>query len=281
MRSDLTDGRARGPRRPWRIAAVAALAFAAACGGETKDARAPGEVMVFAAASLRESLEELGAAFQRQTGTRVAFNFAGSNDLAHQIDAARGMDLFLSASPAWMDTVQHAGRVAPGTRRDLLSNTLVIVANTRQTWSMAEPCALAGLPFKNLAMGDPQAVPAGIYARKWMAGMQCGGRPLWDAVRARVAPTPDVRAAIGLVASDPGVAGMVYRTDQLAFAGRTRVLYEVTDGPPIRYTLARLAEGRNAGGAKAFADYLAGPDAARVFARHGFIPLNGPRAARP
>ena len=271
----------RGPGIFWRFVSVTALVLATACGGASKDADAPGEVMVFAAASLRESLEELGAAFQRQTGTRVTFNFAGSNDLAHQIVAARGMDLFLSASPAWMDTVQHAGRVVDGTRRDLLSNTLVIVANTRQGWNVAEPCALASLPFKHLALGDPQAVPAGIYARKWMDGVRCSGKPLWEAVQARVAPTPDVRAAIGLVASDPEVAGMAYRTDQLAFSGRTRVLYEVRDGPPIRYTLAQLADGRNAGGAKAFAEYLAGPDAARVFARHGFIPLDGQPAARP
>jgi len=269
------------PRIFWRFASLVALVLATACGRTTKDAQAPGEVMVFAAASLRESLEELGAAFQQRTGTRVTFNFAGSNDLAHQIVAARGMDLFLSASTAWMDTVQHAGRVVDGTRRDLLSNTLVIVANARQRWSVAEPCALAPLPFKHLALGDPQAVPAGIYARKWMGSVRCAGRPLWDAVQPRVAPEPDVRAAIGLVASDPEVAGMVYRTDQLAFANRTRVLYEVKDGPPIRYTLARLAEGRNAAGARAFAEFLEGPDAARVFARHGFIPFGGPGAARP
>lgn len=275
MRSDPVR---RGLRIFGRFACVAALAFAAACG---RQAKAPDEVMVFAAASLRESLEELGAAFQQQTGTRVTFNFAGSNDLAHQIEAARGMDLFLSASPAWMDTVQAAGRVAPGTRRDLLSNTLVIVANTRQTWTVAEPCAVASLPFRHLVLGDPQAVPAGIYARKWMTGVRCAGRSLWDAMQPRMAPEPDVRAAIGLVASDPDVAGMVYRTDQLAFADRTRVLYEVKDGPPIRYALARLAEGRNPGGAAAFAAYLAGADAARVFARHGFIPVAQPRAAAP
>jgi molybdate transport system substrate-binding protein len=262
------------------VAVVALLALAAACGGK-KSANPPKEVTVFAAASLRESLQELGAAFQKQTGTTVTFNFAGSNDLAHQIVAARGMDLFLSASEAWMDTVQHAGRVANGTRRDVLSNTLVIVANQRQGWTVAEPCAVAGLPFKHLALGDPAAVPAGIYAKKWMGGVKCAGKPLWDAVQPRIAPEPDVRAAIGLVASDPDVAGMVYRTDQLAFAGRTKVLYEVKDGPPIRYALAQLAEGRDSAGAKAFADYAAGPDGARVFAKYGFIPLNGPVAGRP
>ena len=231
------------------------------------------EVLVFAAASLREALEELGAGFQRENNVRVVFNFAGSNDLAHQIAATRGPDLFLSASKGWMDTVQSAGRVVEGTRRDLLGNTLVVVGHARDTSTVAEPCALATLPFRNLALGDPEAVPAGTYARTWMQSVRCGGRPLWDAVQARVAPTPDVRAALGLVLADPRVIGIVYRTDQLAFADRTRILHQVQGGPPIRYVLARLAEGRGGQNATRFYDYLAGPTGAEVFRTHGFDPL--------
>jgi molybdate transport system substrate-binding protein len=259
------------------------LVLLAACGGEqpraadgkkTGSADAPsGEILVFAAASLREAMEEAGTAFQQRGGTRVVFNFAGSNDLAHQIGAARGMDLFLSASEGWMDTVQNAGRLVPGTRRDLLSNTLVIVAASRDSSALAEPCAIAALPFRTLAIGDPDAVPAGTYARKWMQSVPCGGRPLWDAVKDRVAPAPDVRAALGLVLADPRVIGVVYRTDQIAFADRTRVLYEVRDGPPIRYVLAQVAEGDNPAAARAFYDFLAGAEGAAVFRRHGFAPL--------
>ncbi len=238
------------------------------CGGRVEGEKQ--EVLVFAAASLRESLEELGTAFEKETGTRVVFNFAGSNDLAHQIAAARGMDIFLSASEAWMDTVQNAGRLVPETRRDLLSNTLVMVARTDARWRVDGPCALASLPFEHLSLGDPDAVPAGTYARKWMQSVRCGGRPLWDAVSARVAPAPDVRAALGVVLADPDVIGVVYRTDQLAFAQRTRVLFEVKDGPPIRYVVAQVAEGKNPEGARRFREHLAGNEAARVYAAHGF-----------
>jgi molybdate transport system substrate-binding protein len=234
-------------------------------------------VVVFAAASLREALQELAASFTQSSGTPVSFNFAGSNDLAHQIAAARGMDLFVSASEAWMDTVQSAGRIEAGTRRDLLANTLVIVGHSRATWSVDQPCALATLPFEHIAMGDPDAVPAGTYARTWMQSVDCGGRTLWDGVKGRVAPAPDVRAALGLVLADPGVVGAVYRTDQMVFAGRTRVLFEVSGGPPIRYVLAQVADGASPEAGRAFAEFIAGADAARVFARHGFIPL----AARP
>ncbi|HEX6370578.1 MAG TPA: molybdate ABC transporter substrate-binding protein [Longimicrobium sp.] len=257
------------------LACIAAV-LAGACQPKAKDAarRESGEILVFAAASLREAMEELGAGFQQETGVRVVFNFAGSNDLAHQILATRGPDLFLSASKAWMDTVQRAGRVVQGSRRDLLANTLVVVASARDTSTMDGPCALVRLPFRNLAMGDPEAVPAGTYARTWLQTVACGDATLWDVVQARVAPAPDVRAALGLVLADPRVIGIVYRTDQLAFADRTRVLYEVTrHAPPIRFVIARLAEGRAGESAARFYDYLAGPRGAEVFRRHGFDPL--------
>ncbi|MBW3570886.1 MAG: molybdate ABC transporter substrate-binding protein [Gemmatimonadetes bacterium] len=257
--------------RPLLIAALLAAALAGGCRPEP-ERRA--EVLVFAAASLREALQELGASFHQETGVRVVFNFAGSNDLAHQIMATRGPDLFLSASQAWMDTVQRAGRVVEGTRRDLLSNTLVVVANARDTSTMDGPCALARLPFRNLAIGDPEAVPAGTYAREWLWSVACDEMPLWELVQARVAPAPDVRAALGLVLADPRVIGIVYKTDQRTFAGRTRVLHEVRRGPRIRFVVARLAEGRAPENAARFYDYLAGPRGAEVFRRHGFDPLS-------
>ncbi len=263
--------------RPLLLAACIAAVLAGGCGREPDaEAAQQSEILVFAAASLREALEELGSAFQQETGTRVVFNFAGSNDLAHQIAATRGADLFLSASSAWMDTVQNAGRVVPQTRRDLLANSLLVVANARDTSRITDPCALAAHPFRNLAMGDPEAVPAGTYARTWLRSVRCGGRPLWDAVQARVAPAPDVRAALGLVLADPRVIGLVYRTDQRAFAERTRVLFEVRGGPPIRYALAQLSEGGDPPNATRFYEYLAGPRGTEVFRRHGFMPLPAP-----
>ncbi|HEY0036032.1 MAG TPA: molybdate ABC transporter substrate-binding protein [Longimicrobium sp.] len=259
------------------ITPILAALLLAACGGKDAQAEGDREVVVFAAASLREALQELAASFTQSTGTQVAFNFAGSNDLAHQIAAARGMDLFVSASEAWMDTVQSKGRIEAATRRDLLANTLVIVGHSRTTWTVDQPCALVTVGFEHIAMGDPDAVPAGTYARKWMQSVDCGGKTLWDGVKDRVAPAPDVRAALGLVLADPGVVGAVYRTDQMVFAGRTRVLFEVSGGPPIRYAMALVADGGSPEAGRRFAEFIAGPDAARVFARHGFIPL----AAKP
>ncbi len=136
---------------------------------------------------------------------------------------------------------------------------------------MAAPCAMASIPFKNLSMGDPEAVPAGKYGRTWLASVQCDGKSLWDAVKDRVAPAPDVRAALGLVVASTDVIGIVYKTDQLAFKGKTRVLFEVTDGgPPIRYVAAQIVGSPNSSDGGAFLDYLMSPEARRVFEKYGF-----------
>jgi molybdate transport system substrate-binding protein len=251
--------------------------------GDTRDAdeEKPREILVFAAASLRESMEDLGQAFEEETGTHVLFNFAGSNDLAHQIIAAPRADIFFSAAENWMDTVEHAGKIAQKSRRDLLSNTLVIVANRSMKRSLPEPCGMMELHVRNLAIGDPESVPAGKYARAWLSSVVCDEDTLWTKLRDRVVPAPDVRGALGLVFADTNVIGIVYRTDQLAFMDRTRVLYEVKDGPPIRYVIARTSDGPAPGEARRFYDYVVGIQGVKVFARYGFRFLPQQASAQP
>lgn len=246
-----------------------------------RDASEKHEVIVSVAASLKESMEELGASFEATTGTHVLFNFAGSNELARQIIASPKADIFLSAAENWMDTVSAHGGVMEGTRHDILSNSLVVIANSGTAWKMDDPCAMASITFKNLSIGDPEAVPAGKYARTWLTSVQCGGTSLWEMVKDRMAPAPDVRAALGQVVASPEVIGVVYKTDQLAFKEKTRVLYEVNDGPPIRYVVAQIAGSPNPTDGKKFLDYLRSPAAERIFEKHGFtwIPAGG--AATP
>jgi molybdate transport system substrate-binding protein len=251
-------------------AALVASTLVSACA--TGDGRR--EVLIYAAESLRDAIHEIGAAYEVETGVRVRANVGGSNVLAHQIIAAPGADLFLSASDRWMDEVEGAGRVVPDTRLDLLGNRLVVIANANSPVGIAAPCDLATVSFAHLSIGDPEAVPAGIYARRWLHSIDCDGRTLWDALQSRVAPAPDVRAAMGVVLARHDVIGIVYRTDQLQYVDRTRVLHEVENGPPIVYVLARVAGGHareeDAAGLHA---YLTGPAAAAAFARHGFVVL--------
>jgi molybdate transport system substrate-binding protein len=157
----------------------------------------------------------------------------------------------------------------------------VVVAGSDATFAVGDPCALAKLDMKNLALADPEAVPAGKYAKKWLSSVTCDGKPLWDALKDKVAPSPDVRSALGLVLADPSIVGIVYRTDQLAFTDRTKVLYEVKDGPPIRYVVAQLSEGKAGDNGATFAQYLASPDARAVFEKHGFTFTNEMANAKP
>jgi molybdate transport system substrate-binding protein len=264
---------------------LALIAGACTTDGDSRDEEVPEEkpreILVFAAASLRESMEDLGQAFEDETGTKVLFNFAGSNDLAQQIIAAPRADIFFSAAENWMDTVEHAGKIARGSRRDLLSNTLVVVANRSMKRSLPEPCGMMELNCRNLAIGDPESVPAGKYALEWLSSVVCDEDTLWPKLKDRVAPTPDVRGALGLVLADTNVIGIVYRTDQLAFMDRTRVLYEVKDGPPIRYAIARTSDGPAPDDARRFYDYVIGLQGVKVFARYGFRSLPQQAPAQP
>ncbi len=169
----------------------------------------------------------------------------------------------MSASAERMDEVQAAGFVRPGDRVDLLSNRLVVVVPPESKTSLATAEDLAGV--RRLALGDPEAVPAGIYARLWLEK-----RGLWERVRDRVVPTLDVRAALAAVESGNADAGIVYKTDA-AISKRVRVAMEVpeVEAPRIDYPAALLATARG-GAARAFFEHLRSPEARAVFERLGF-----------
>ena len=250
------SGRADTERRSF-VAALGTLLAAAstAVAGE--------EVVVFAAASLADALREIGKDFESRTGHRVVISFGGSNDLARQIRAGAPAEVFVSASAERMDEVQGAGFVRPQDRVDLLSNQLVVIVPAGSTTSLATAEELTRV--RRLALGDPQAVPAGIYARQWIEE-----RGLWERLRDRVVPTLDVRAALAAVESGNADAGIVYRTDA-AISKRVRVAFEVPakEAPRIVYPAALLATAGSPA-ARAFFEYLRSPEARAVFERLGF-----------
>jgi molybdate transport system substrate-binding protein len=241
------------------------------------------DVMVFAAASLQEAIREIGAAFSvgHTAEPRVDLNIAGSNVLAEQILASSVADVFISADEFWMDRVQKAGRLIEGTRKTILSNRLVVVAHRTSDWKVSKPEDLAAIPFHRLALGDPDAVPAGRYAKAFLANVHYGDGTLWDAVAARVVPTLDVRAALALVQADPSVIAIVYRTDA-ASSRDVRVLFEVPtdEAPPIRYSAARIERPAAPEAAAAFYRFLFSDEGQAIFAEHGFIPITQRSAPR-
>ena len=224
-------------------------------------------VLVSAASSLTEVLETLTAAYERDTGTAVELNPAASSALASQIIAGAPVDLFISADLTQMDRVAAEELIRTDTRVTLLSNQLVVVVPAGDAAIMREPAALLEPAFRRIAIGDPAAVPAGVYARDYLESVG-----LWTALRDRAVPTRSVRAALATVEAGAVDAAIVYRTDALSSRG-VRVVFEVpvADGPAVVYPAALTTQGTNPEAATRLLAYLQGPAARAVFEQAGFI----------
>jgi molybdate transport system substrate-binding protein len=231
-------------------------------------------VTVFAAASLAESLRELASIYERKSGDHIVFNFAASSTLARQLQAGAPADLFFSADEAQMDALESKGLLVTNTRCARLGNTLVVVVAARDGAPVTRIEDLAGPAVGRIALADPRAVPAGVYAREYLERLK-----LWPAVARKVAPAENVRAALAVVEAGNADAAIVYRTDA-AISTKVRVAIEIPreQGPAIRYPVARLKSARQPGPANRFLEHLLGAGAGDVFARHGFIVLSPPPA---
>jgi molybdate transport system substrate-binding protein len=229
-------------------------------------------VLVFAAASLEDAMTEAAVAYTGRTRITVALNAAGSNVLAQQIKAGAPADLFVSADARWVDDLIAAGLLDAASRRELLTNRLVVIAHPEAAFALSTLGELGGLPFRYLSLADPDAVPAGRYAKSLLEHTYIATGTVWNAVADRVAPAPDVRAALALVAAEPQAVGIVYRSD-VAGAG-VEVLLEIDRelDPPIRYVAALTRRGpRPVPGAAELLEFLGGDQARAIFERHGFL----------
>jgi molybdate transport system substrate-binding protein len=229
-------------------------------------------LVVFAAASLRDVVQEIGTVFAHKQQVDLVYNFAGSNTLAQQIKASRSADVFLSANVDWVDFLEKSNLIAPGSRRNFLSNRLVVVSRMDAHFQFSKPRELAALNFSFLALADPEAVPAGRYAKAFLKSVELDGGCLWQALKDKVVPTADVRAVLALVESDPLLIGVVYRTD-VTTSDEIKLLYEVpsTLHPAITYCAAALKDRPNPRLVVQFLDFLGGRDAALVYKKHGFL----------
>lgn len=227
----------------------------------------PKGLLVFGAASLADALEAAGSAWKAEhPQTPVEFHFAGSNDLARQIAAGAPADLFVAADRKRLD---EAERVDPAAAVRLLGNELVVIAPRDPVGTGGRRVASARdlLAFERLGLADPEAVPAGVYAREWLEG-----QGVWGQLHDRVVPALDVRANLAAVASGSVPVGVVYATDAVAgdLGKRVTVLYRVpeAEAPPVVYWAAPVVGGPAAAGR--FLEFLEGPEAGAIFRRYGF-----------
>ncbi|MBB4591693.1 molybdate ABC transporter substrate-binding protein [Xanthomonas cannabis] len=228
-------------------------------------------VTVFAAASLKESMDEAAAAFEKATGTPVRVSYAASSALARQIEQGAPADVFFSADLEWMDYLQQHGLIAPAQRHDLLGNTLVLIAPaaSKLQLDLRTPGSIAKALGKDgrMAVGQTTSVPAGKYAA---AALRTLGQ--WDALRAHLAESESVRAALMLVSRGEAPLGIVYGSDARADP-KVRVVatFPAASHAPIVYPVAALKNSRNPQAA-AFVQWLRSAPARAIFTRRGFLP---------
>ena len=226
------------------------------------------DVTVFAAASLTNALQDVAKDYEASGGGKVKFSFAASSLLARQIEAGADADVFFSADTEWMDYLAARKLIRTGTRRDALSNRLVLIAPAGSTvaLSIAPGFAIAAaLGDSRLALADPDTVPAGKYAKAALTKLG-----VWDAVANKIARAENVRAALAYVARGEASLGIVYETDAKAEAKvRTVDTFPADTHPAIVYPVA-LTASANGSDAEAFLAYILSAKAAAVFKRHGF-----------
>jgi len=236
-----------------RIPSVLILALALLVHPVAAPAR---DLTVFAAASLKTALDAASARWQAETGNRVAISYAGSSQLARQIENGAPADLFLSANTQWMDVLQQGKLIDPATRRDLWGNALVLVAADPEAprVTLDSHTDLVGLlKGGKLSMALVDSVPAGEYGKQALTSLG-----LWAGVAPSVAQSGNVRAALALVAHGDAPYGVVYATDARA-EPRVHVVARFPEAShtPILYPGAVTVDAANPAEAAGFLDWLA------------------------
>lgn len=253
-------------------ALLAALVYVVCCAGgcEKQHSDVP-TIHVFAAASLAGVVDELADAFQRQRECNFVRHYGSSGMLARQIDAEARCDVYISADPQWIDWLADRNRIDPASRRTVAGNRLVVIvpADGTDTDSAGSPdcdgSLLADLPEGRLAVGDPDHVPAGRYARQAFTHL---GR--WEQFSERIVPALDVSAALKLVELRAVAGGVVYESDART-SGSVAIFcrFPFDAHGPIEYVAATT---NNAGpGGEAFLEYITGDAGAAIFAEAGFV----------
>ncbi len=268
---------ALSPFLRWGLGGMAGMAFLFAVGS----LRSETELTVSAAASLTKVMRAIGSAFEKAApGTKLRINLGSSGALRTQIENGAPVDVYVSASPRHMDSLEAAGLVLPGSRREVAGNQLVLIVPAGEGEGQRLPDsappdfrALTAAAVRRVAAGDPRSVPAGEYAAEVFAWYGIA-----EALSPKLIHATDVRQVLQYVATGNVDAGVVYASDA---KGEPRVRV-VAVAPPeshalIRYPSAVVAASRHPEQSALFVAFLESREARRIFEDHGFA--DPPQAA--
>ncbi|SMC97452.1 molybdate transport system substrate-binding protein [Desulfocicer vacuolatum DSM 3385] len=251
------------PRRAWLFSVLITLLASSPAISQNKS------VIVFSAGSTTNAVTDIAALFSQTKGIKAVTSFASSSTLARQIDKGAPAQVYISANKKWMDYLEKQALIEPGTRFNLLSNRLVLIAPHDST--LSDVTIEKGFPLATLigsghmAMGDPDHVPSGIYGKKAMENLK-----VWESVKNKIVRSKDVRAALALVARGEVPVGQVYATDA-AISAKVKTIadFPVDSHPAIVYPAAIIA-GQKTPEARAFLLFLSSPEAGNIFKKYGF-----------
>jgi molybdate transport system substrate-binding protein len=250
------------------IVTVIVAGALAACGSAEK--RETATLSVLVAASLQNAMVEIQPVFEKsEPGIKLTYNFGGSGTLQQQIEHGAPADVFFSAAPKPMDVLASKDLIVPETRRDVVRNGLVLIVPA----AAAGPNSFADMArdtVKLIAIGEPESVPAGTYARQTLQALH-----VWDAVRSKLVLAKDVRQVLTYVETGNADAGIVYATDARESAKvRIAATAPADTHDPILYPVAVVKGSRNLAAARTFVTFLSGSVAGGIFARHGFTTVS-------
>ncbi|MHB9073669.1 MAG: molybdate ABC transporter substrate-binding protein [Desulfobaccales bacterium] len=224
------------------------------------------ELTVSAAASLTNALPEIGKVFEKQhPGIKIIYNFAASGPLLQQIAQGAPVDVFASADQKTMNQAVEKGLIVVASRKNFVSNTLVLIVPEKSVLPLAALKDLAAPEIKRVALGNPETVPVGRYTREALT--QAG---LWETVKPKFIYGESVRQVLDYVGRGEVDAGFVFATDAAIAKGKVKTMLAVKGHQPIVYPVALVAASGKQALAQSFVDFILSPAAQEIFSKFGF-----------
>ena len=257
---------------PWGLfLLLVSLILTVSCSPGANESEESIELTLSAAASLKDAMENIETIYEQQNpNISLTLNLASSGSLRQQIEQGAPVDVFISAAPGHVNTLQEKGLIVEETRRDLLKNTMVLIAPKDNPASINSFQDLSTANYQQISIGEPESVPAGKYAKEVLTNLG-----IFEEVEAKIVYAKDVRQVLSYVATGNVDAGIVYRTDA-SISDAVTIVETAADNThsPIVYPIAVIEGTKNIEAAKELINFLFGSDAKAVFEKYGFSAIN-------